>query len=265
MTTIPPASLEEDSVALSHYSRSHQGDRTYNEDAYCHAREGEIISFAVADGMGGAAGGMHAAALAMAAVRKNPLTFDPDEFSHQIVAISDTIKREQSQNPELSKMCTTIAELRIDTYSQRAIWAHWGDSRIYWFRSDELLTMTEDHSVVQSLVSAGLMTEEDAANYPKRNVLLGAAGASSEVGPSVLDAPVALADGDAFLICTDGVWSILNTAFIEESLVRAVSVQDWINALMEEVERTGSGANDNFTATGVWITADCEKTISPGL
>ncbi|MBF5005913.1 PP2C family protein-serine/threonine phosphatase [Diaphorobacter caeni] len=265
MTTTPPASLEEDSVALSHYSRSHQGDRSYNEDAYCHARDGEVISFAVADGMGGAAGGMHAAALAMAAVRQNPLSFNPQEFSHQIVAISDAIKLEQSKNSELSSMCTTIAELRIDTYSQRALWGHWGDTRIYWFRDNELLTVTEDHSVVQSLVSAGLMTEEDAANYPKRNVLLGAAGASSEVGPSVLDAPVALADGDAFLICTDGVWSILNTAFIEDSLGRAASVQAWIDTLMEEVERTGSGENDNFTATGVWITSGCEKTISPGL
>ncbi len=257
-------SFEEDSVALVHYSLSRQGDRNYNEDAYCHARDGEIVSFAVADGMGGAAGGMQASALAMAAVREHALTLNAEEFAHQFVAISDTIKQEQKARPDLSGMCTTIAELRIDTYSHHAIWCHWGDTRIYWFRDNELLTMTEDHSVVQSLVAAGLISEEEAVNYPKRNVLLGAAGASSEVEPSVLPGPVTIVDGDAFLICTDGVWSMVNTPFMEQALSQAVSVQDWVNVIMDEVANVGSGSNDNFTATGVWITTSGDKTISPG-
>lgn len=263
--TGPEISSDEDSVALVHYSLSRQGDRTYNEDAYCHARDGEVVSFAVADGMGGETGGMQASALAMTAIRQNKLTLDADAFASQFVAISDAIKQEQKANPELSKMCTTIAELRIDTYAQRATWCHWGDTRIYWFRANELVTMTEDHSVVQSLVAAGLISEEDAAHYPKRNVLLGAAGANSEVEPSVLPTPVDIADGDAFLICTDGVWSMVNTAFMEQSLERSSSVQDWIHTIMDEVARVGVGSNDNFTATAVWITADADRTISLGL
>lgn len=126
-------------------------------------------------------------------------------------------------------MCTTIAELRIDTYSQRATWAHWGDTRVYWFRNHELRAMTKDHSVVQSLVAAGLISNEEALTYPKRNVLLGAAGSASEVGPSVLENPVAVTNGDAFLICTDGVWSMVSTQFMETSLSKSVSVQDWVN------------------------------------
>ena len=117
---------------------------------------------------------------------------------------------------------------------------------------------------MQSLVAAGLISNEEALTYPKRNVLLGAAGSASEVGPSVLENPVAVTNGDAFLICTDGVWSMVSTQFMETSLSKSVSVQDWVNTLMDEVARVGSGSNDNFTATGVWITADSEKTISPG-
>ena len=262
--TAPQASLDEDSLALVHFSLSRQGDRIYNEDAYCHARDQEVVSFAVADGMGGAAGGMRASAIAMASIRQCKLTLDLNDFSHQFVAISDAIKKEQSTRPEVASMCTTIAELRIDTYSQRATWAHWGDTRVYWFRNHELRAMTKDHSVVQGLVAAGLISNEEALTYPKRNVLLGAAGSASEVGPSVLEIPVAVTNGDAFLICTDGVWSMVSTQFMETSLSKSVSVQDWVNTLMDEVARVGSGSNDNFTATGVWITADSEKTISPG-
>ena len=49
--TVPQASLDDDSLALVHYSLSRQGDRTYNEDAYCHVRDEGVISFAVADGI----------------------------------------------------------------------------------------------------------------------------------------------------------------------------------------------------------------------
>ena len=263
--TVPQASLDDDSLALVHYSLSRQGDRTYNEDAYCHVRDEGVISFAVADGMGGAAGGLHAANQAMLCVREQSLVLNPDTLIRQFEAISDSIKREQKAHPDTGNMCTTLAELRLDTYAQTAVWAHWGDTRIYWFRGSELMSMTEDHSVVQSLVSAGLISEEEAVTYPKRNVLLGAAGANSEVGPTVLETPVAVTNGDAFLLCTDGVWSQLKTSFIEEALSRSFNVQDWINILMDEVARVGTGSNDNFTATGVWITADSDKTIFPGL
>jgi len=265
VTTIRPISVEEDSVALTHYSLSQQGDRTYNEDAYCHVRDDGIVSFAVADGMGGASGGMQASAIAMSAVREHALTLDANDLSQQFVAISSAIKHAQQTTPEHSGMCTTIAELRIDTYSQQAIWAHWGDTRIYWFRENELVSVTEDHSVVQSLVTAGLLSQEEAARYSKRNVLLGAAGATCEVEPCVLAAPVPIADGDAFLICTDGVWSMVDTPFIEQALSQAISVQDWIDAIMKQVAIVGHGSNDNFTATGVWVTSGDEKTISMAL
>ena len=263
--TPPQVPTAEQSLALVHHSLSRQGDRDYNEDAYCHVRDGDIVSFAVAVGMGGAAGGMQASGIAMATIRKNRLTLDPTEFAHQLDALSEEIKAEQVQKPNLSKMSTTVAELRIDTYTQKAIWAHWGDTRVYWFRDGELKEMTEDHSVVQSLVAAGLISEDEAATYPKRNVLLGAAGTTSEVGPTVLERAVTLANDDAFLLCSDGVWSVVNTAFMEASLKRSASVQDWINAIMDEVDRAGKGSNDNFTATGIWVSADNEKTLSPGL
>lgn len=121
--------------------------------------------------------------------------------------------------------------------------------------------MTVDHSVVQSLVSAGLLSEEEAKTYPQRNILLGAAGANSEVGPEVLHQPIDISTEDAFLLCTDGVWNCLSPDEIEQSLKQSPSVQDWISDLMARVERSAQGPNDNFTATGIWITSDSEKTL----
>ena len=252
-------------LALVHFSLSRQGNRDYNEDAYCHVRDDTIVSFAVADGMGGAAGGMQASCIAMDSVRQSRLTLAGEAFFRQILGISEAIKHEQALQPALADMCTTIAELRIDTYSQQSIWAHWGDTRLYWFRGGALHEVTEDHSVVQSLVSAGLLSDDDAAAYPNRNVLLGAAGAHSDIGPTILERTVLVAEGDAFLICTDGVWSVVNTDFIEERLHQSTCVQDWITAIMDEVARLGNGCNDNFTATGIWITGNNEITISPAL
>ncbi|MEJ5129009.1 protein phosphatase 2C domain-containing protein [Comamonas sp. MYb21] len=249
------------SLALVHHSLSHKGDRSYNEDAYCHVRDKHVVSFAVADGMGGAAGGAQASHLAMQAVRAAVLTLDPEQFSAQLRAMSQRIQDEQQSNPRLRQMSTTVVELRIDTYAQKAVWAHWGDSRMYWFRATELMAMTVDHSVVQSLVSAGLLSAQEARSYPQKNVLLGAVGANSEVGPDVLAAPVDVASGDAFLLCTDGIWNCLAPEDIEASLKRSGSVQAWVTDLMDQVERVGQGSNDNFTATGVWITSDGEQTL----
>lgn len=248
-------------LALVHHSQTNKGDRSYNEDAYCHVRDKHVISFAVADGMGGAAGGLQASHLAMQAVRAASLTLEPEQFGQQLMAMSRLIQSEQQANPELSRMSTTVAELRIDTYAQKAIWAHWGDSRIYWFRSKELVSMTVDHSVVQSLVSAGLLSAEDAKTYPKKNVLLGAVGANSEVGPEVLNAAIDVTSGDAFLLCTDGIWNCLTPEDIEASLKTSASVQDWVADLMVRVQTLGHGSNDNFTATGIWITNDGEQTL----
>lgn len=121
--------------------------------------------------------------------------------------------------------------------------------------------MTIDHSVVQSLVSAGLLSAEDARTYPKKNILLGAVGVNSEVGPEVLSHPVDVSSEDAFLLCTDGIWNNLSPEQIQESLKQSSSVQDWISDLMTAVEQAGRGKNDNFTATGVWITSDSERTL----
>ena len=251
----------EAALALVHHSQTDPGDRSYNEDAFCHVRDQHVVSFAVADGMGGAAGGLRASTLAMQAIRDAPLSMDPAVFRAQLLAISSYIQAQQQAHPEYSSMSTTLVELRIDTYRQRAIWAHWGDSRVYWFRAKELMAMTSDHSVVQCLVNAGLLSPSAVATYPKKNVLLGAVGTQSEVGPEVLEQAIDISAGDAFLLCTDGIWNGLSPADIEASLQRADCVQDWISDLMATVRKQGCGDNDNFTATGVWVSNDGENPL----
>jgi len=158
-------------------------------------------------------------------------------------------------------MGATIAELRVDPVRQIAIWGHFGDSRVYWIRNNEILSVTQDHSVVKSLVAAGLISERDALTHPKKNILLGAFGVAGDVEPEVLKTPVYLADGDAFLLCTDGVWNCVSDHDILELLRTSLNVEEWVRKLESRVKESPLPDKDNYTAIGVWITPSADRTV----
>jgi serine/threonine protein phosphatase PrpC len=94
--------------------------------------------------------------------------------------------------------------LWIDQTASRALWAHVGDSRLYRIRHGLVDMVTTDDSVVQRMTQTGLITAEQARRHPQKNQLLAALGAEGEIEPHTVARPVELADGDAFLLCSDG-------------------------------------------------------------
>ena len=117
--------------------------------------------------------------------------------------------------------------------------------------------------MVMSLVAAGLISETDAASHPKKNVLLGAFGVAGDLEPEVLAEPVCIEDGDAFLLCTDGVWNSVTPCEITETLQRSPSVEHWVRAIEEKVKSSNLEDKDNYTMIAVWVTSSCDRTLQP--
>ena len=265
METTPPMSDEPmvsgDWTGLVYFAVTGKGDRECNEDFFGHAVDADTLTFVVSDGVGGQAGGAAASRLVVDMVRGQAHALDRDEMLRSYETIEGEIRRRQERCPEHKKMGATVAELRIDFVRQLALWGHFGDSRIYWFRNQEILSVTSDHSVVKSLAAAGLISERDAASHAKKNVLLGAFGVATDIAPEVSEKPVYLAEGDAFLLCTDGLWSYVPDAQIVETLKQSRDVASWVKALEAQVRQAPFENKDNYTILGVWITSAYDRTI----
>jgi len=251
----------ENETGVSYFAATGEGERAYNEDRHGHACHENTLTFVVSDGIGGHAGGAMASEIVMEMVRQRARSLERDEMLESYRAIEQEIRQRQQQHSEYKTMGATVAELRIDAARQMALWGHFGDSRVYWIRNNEILAVTSDHSVVKSLAAAGLISEHEALLHPKKNVLLGAFGVAGDVEPEVLPAPVYLTDGDAFLLCTDGLWNCIPDRAILESLRTSSTVEEWVRQLESQVKASPLNDKDNYTALGVWITSSDVHTV----
>lgn len=238
-------------------SASIRGRRVCNEDAMGLIDLGtKGLCCALADGAGGHGHGALAAQLTVDAVlggfRDTPL-FVPANLASLISQAEHKVNMEQPASASRQHMSTTVVLLCIDPAQGRALWAHWGDSRLYCFRAGRMHFRTEDHSVVQLLLHAGVYDESDPRLLPNRNVLAGAIGAEGQVPPSVLPEALALESGDVFLLCSDGLWEDLHESEMEALLADCLRPDEWIGLMVERVVAKGKAHQDNASALAVWI------------
>ena len=245
-------------VALSWASINALGMRDSNQDAIGDARKAGVACFVVADGAGGHAGGEVASRLAVEAVLGAFLAdpvFGASALLARVDAASASVAADQQQAPERQDMSTTLAVLLIEEQSARAVWAHLGDTRVYLFRDGRLLSVSKDHSLTQQLIDAGYASSGQLRTHPQRNILYAALGADG-------DTPVALSDialaqpGDAFLICTDGLWEWIVEDDMERSLRAAASAEEWLAALCAIAQTHASASRkvrDNYSAYAVML------------
>jgi PPM family protein phosphatase len=213
----------------------------------------------LADGAGGHGNGALAARLTVDAVlggyRENPM-FAPASLASLIFRAEHTVSEEQPTSTSRMHMSATVVLLCIEPITGRALWAHWGDSRLYWFRSGKVHRMTEDHSVVQQLLHAGMYANSDPRSLPNRNVLAGAVGAESQVPPTVLHEPMELLEGDAFLLCSDGLWENLHETAMEDALHASDRPDVWLQNMAIAVNAQSRPHQDNLSAFAVWVSAN---------
>src|SRR5205823_14239356 len=120
---------------------------------------------------------------------------------------------------------------------------HIGDSRIYRLRAGELAQLTRDHTLVQSLVDEGRLTEAEAAEHPRRSMLMRALQGTSTVEPDVSLCEVA--SGDRYLLCSDGLTDVVGPRAIQEVLAAVPEPQTAVNRLIRLANR--GGGPDNIT------------------
>jgi len=197
---------------------------------------------AVADGMGGHAGGEVAAALAIALIDAAFTGQSVDELVAGVRAANRAIA-ERAHTAGLEGMGTTICAAGAVAGGLVAV-VNVGDSRAYLLRDGELRQLTDDHSLTAELVRRGELTEAEAAEHPHRNVLTRALGVGTTV--DVDSALYEVRPGDRLLLCTDGLFNELaadEIAAVLDSTPDAAAVAD---ALVDRA--VAHGGHDNVTA-----------------
>jgi PPM family protein phosphatase len=246
-------------VEIEIITLSQQGGRTYNEDVHGQWNDGQYIACLVADGAGGHGGGDVAAGIARSSIlggfSANP-QFNGDSLRALLLQANAAIVARQSEGAKLASMRTTVVLAVIDLHREELMWAHCGDSRGYLFRDAKLLTRTTDHSLVQQLVSTGMIDDEGARIHPQRNLLLSALGAADGQLDITVSETMKILPGDVLLLCSDGVWEPIGDVRLEELLRSAASPRAWLQQLDESVRANAKPGHDNYTALTLWTYAE---------
>ncbi len=227
--------------------------RTNNEDAYL--INDELNLFVVCDGMGGHVGGELASAIAVNTVEEvlsnieadpaaelpdDPVEATREKIRYAIRLAGKRIYEKAVAEPEFKGMGTTALVLLVD--SGNAFVAHVGDSRAYVVRDDLIEQLTEDHSLVNEKIRAGVLTPEEAKTHKLRNIITRSLGYQEDVD---VDIQVrAVRRNDTFMLCSDGLSNLVETAEMGEA-VRSASPQGASRALIEMA--CARGGDDNIT------------------
>ena len=209
--------------------------RSTNEDAFVAAPP----LFAVADGMGGAQAGEVASHLALESLVE-AVAADAALPDAALAANAAVFQRSRTDRSH-SGMGTTLtaALLRAD----RLEYAHIGDSRLYLWRDETLEQVTDDHSLVGEMVRGGHLTREAALSHPQRSILSRALG--TEPRAAIDSGEVALAAGDAVVLCSDGLYSMVPDATIAAVLAAVDDPSRVARQLVREAKN--EGGHDNIT------------------
>ena len=149
-------------------------------------------------------------------------------------------------------MKTTACALAIR--GSEAVWGHVGDTRLYAFSHNRVKLRTLDHSVPQMLVLTKEIKEKDIRNHPDRNKLLRVLGVSGDVPKFELSAAQNLRRYQAFLLCSDGFWELIDEKEMETLLKKSKSPDEWMQKMCEIIMQRGSTIDmDNSSAIAVWV------------
>lgn len=209
--------------------------------------------YAVADGMGGYCGGKMASQMAislldshftqqlMEKLQEHPNSIKP-EMIHCLKYACDTIHDKATREPEFSGMGTTCVMALI--FDKTVHISHVGDSRAYLFRKNQLEQLTIDHSYVAQNIAAGMMSTDQAQKSGLKNKLTQALGRPQFFKPGY--SAVDLKNQDQLLLCTDGLWDMLDPEEIESIFAGHISPEQICRALVDKAKK--NGGIDNITA-----------------
>jgi protein phosphatase len=242
--------------SLSFSAATHVGRvRNNNEDSYI-ARP-ELGLWLVADGMGGQRSGEVASAIAVqtisGAIADQATLTEAITLAHQAVC-----RAHDDSSPDMG---TTVVALLSRERDYEIAWV--GDSRAYLWDLKHLRRLTRDHSMVQEMIDAGVISEREASDHPQRNIITQSVGAPLEPSPKVATLSRQWAPGQSILLCSDGLSGELSDDVISTILADSVSPEDGTRQLLQAA--LARGGRDNITVLLVNGPPTAPKDRNPAL
>ncbi|MDR6410200.1 PP2C family protein-serine/threonine phosphatase [Paraburkholderia terricola] len=219
--------------------------REINEDACLD--QPELGRWAVADGMGGHAVGDLASRLVIDSLSRLAPPLSMKSFvadARTRLQKANRQLREEAARRQVQRIGSTVVVLLACDRFCAYVWA--GDSRLYLYREGRLRQLTRDHSQVEALKSLGVITDEEARHHPAQHMITRAVGATDllELDDDVIE----VADGDVFLLCSDG----LSNEVSDDEMLAVLTAAACENACEELVDLAlARGGRDNITAVVV--------------
>ena len=221
--------------------------RSHNEDSVIIVKNmKDEYLMAVADGMGGHSAGEIASSITISYISKHfkdtfmSLTKQEaiDWLKETVKEINSLIFRYAADHPESKGMGTTLV-LALVTKEYILI-GNIGDSSGFVMKDDSLHKVTYDHTLVNLLVTAGELTEEEAVNHPKKNVLMRALGANDPIDIDIFDCDMEISD---ILLSSDGLTNMLDNKNIEKVLLSDLLTEDKVIKLINKANNRGGTDN----------------------
>lgn len=228
------------------FEYTNQGGRPYNEDAVGSEESGESGIFVVADGLGGHQFGEVASTCVRDTLLKE---WRPDE-ENRVIWLKDIVAKANNRVLAIQKekkcvLKSTVVALTID--GDKAVWANVGDSRLYYLHESRIYAVTEDHTVSYKKYKAGEITREQICQDEDQSCLLRSIGSEDRNEPDIHISDVPLEAGDAFLLCSDGVWEYLKEEEVLIDLLKAENAKEWAELLLLRMMARIDEENDNLT------------------
>ena len=221
--------------------------RDHNEDSVIILKNhNNEYLLAVADGMGGHRAGEVASSIAITYLSKQfnetfyGLTKEQaiDWINECVTSINmEIFKHEKSHSDSVGMGTTLVLALYTKDY---LLFGNIGDSSGFVLKDKELHKVTVDHSLVNLLVEAGEITEEEAKNHPRKNVLMKALGASDEIEADIFDCE---RNVEGIILASDGLTNLLDTSKIEDVLNENIEIEEKIVSLIRKANNEGGTDN----------------------
>lgn len=240
-------------IMITYAMFSDKGDRELNEDFIGMKEKSGTYIFALADGLGGHGRGEVASKLVVeeALAEFSEQSVNGDLIDNIFEKCQGKLMNNQKELHATNEMKTTLVVGCVTNDGIR--WGHIGDSRLYLFQGKKLICRTVDHSVPQMLVFAGEIKEKDIRFHPDRNRLMKVMGTEWVKPEYELSTMYNRSGRQAFLLCSDGFWELIDEKKMIKCLKKASSVQEWLDLMLRIVYENGKGKDmDNFSAICVW-------------
>ena len=230
-----------------------KGGRPVNEAFSGNASKSGTDCFILCDGLGGHGMGDKASHFAVGYIKEYFHSCRSiQEFIDTVIDSTQNALRKKQQELGLTdKMKTTCVILLICKTEGFSI--HVGDSRLYRFRDNAVISRTRDHSIPQMLALTGEIKEEEIRSHPDRNKILRALGDEHEHLKFEIES-FEIRPGDSFLLCSDGFWEPVTEKEMEKTLSESRSVKKWLNSMALLARKNSKEKSmDNYTAIAVTV------------